>query len=92
MLTFIEAYSAFTDVFLAVVPIVAFWRLQLKLKTKIGVCLLMSTTFWSVLSLHRPVSSELISYSAAICAVVKTTKLENLKNLADFSCKWAEVH
>ena len=38
------ALSAFTDVMLAVIPIAAFWRLQLKRMTKIGLCLLMGTT------------------------------------------------
>lgn len=38
------AYSAFTDVFLAVVPAMVFWKLQLKTKTKIGLCLLMGAT------------------------------------------------
>ena len=38
------ALSAFTDVMLAIVPIAAFWRLQLRTMTKIGLCLLMGTT------------------------------------------------
>lgn len=38
------ALSAFTDVMLAIIPIAAFWRLQLKTMTKIGLCLLMGTT------------------------------------------------
>ncbi|KAL8731916.1 MAG: hypothetical protein Q9181_004127 [Wetmoreana brouardii] len=62
------AYSAFTDVFLAVVPAMVFWKLQLKTKTKVGLCLLMGTTAL-----------------AAICAIVKTTKLYQLANLADFT-------
>lgn len=45
-----------------------FWKLQLKTKTKIGLCLLMGTTAL-----------------AAICAIVKTTKLDELANLADFT-------
>ena len=38
------AYSAFTDVLLAVIPIFAFWKLQMRLRTKIGICLLMGMT------------------------------------------------
>lgn len=38
------AFSAFTDVMLAIIPIAAFWRLQLKTMTRIGLCLLMGTT------------------------------------------------
>lgn len=38
------ALSAFTHVFLAVVPIFGLWKIRIKLKTKIGVCLLMGTT------------------------------------------------
>lgn len=37
-------YTAFTDVFLAFVPIVAFWRLQLRPKAKIILYVLMSST------------------------------------------------
>ncbi|KAL9025195.1 MAG: hypothetical protein Q9196_005943 [Gyalolechia fulgens] len=65
---FVGAYSAFTDVFLAIVPAMVFWKLQMKTKTKIGLCLLMGTTAL-----------------AAICAIVKTTKLYQLANLADFT-------
>ncbi|KAL8833826.1 MAG: hypothetical protein Q9176_007789 [Flavoplaca citrina] len=36
--------SAFAHVFLAVVPIFGLWKIRIKLKTKIGVCLLMGTT------------------------------------------------
>ncbi|KAL8940608.1 MAG: hypothetical protein Q9216_002721 [Gyalolechia sp. 2 TL-2023] len=65
---FVGAYSAFTDIFLAVIPAVVFWKLQLKTKTKVGLCLLMGTTAL-----------------AAICAIVKTTKLYQLADLADFT-------
>ncbi|KAL8707934.1 MAG: hypothetical protein Q9225_007681 [Loekoesia sp. 1 TL-2023] len=37
-------FAAFTDTFLAVVPMVAFWKLQLKPKAKITLLLLFSTT------------------------------------------------
>ena len=62
------AYSAFTDIFLAVVPAVVFSKLQLKTDTKIGLCLLMGTTAF-----------------AAICAIVKTSKLDELADLSDFT-------
>ncbi|KAI4178426.1 MAG: hypothetical protein L6R41_008397 [Letrouitia leprolyta] len=45
-----------------------FWKLQLKTKTKVGLCLLMGTTAL-----------------AAICAIVKTSKLYQLADLADFT-------
>ncbi|KAI4243225.1 MAG: hypothetical protein L6R40_003593 [Gallowayella cf. fulva] len=38
------ALSAFTHIFLAVVPIFGLWKIRIKTKTKVGVCLLMSTT------------------------------------------------
>lgn len=65
---FVGAYSAFTDVFLAIIPAFAFWKLQMKPKTKLGLCFLMSTTAL-----------------AAICAIVKTSKLNELADLADFT-------
>jgi hypothetical protein len=36
--------SALTDVMLAIIPVAAFWKLQMKTKTKIGLFLLMGTT------------------------------------------------
>lgn len=39
-----SALSAFTHIFLAIVPVFALWNIQMKLKTKVGVCLLMGTT------------------------------------------------
>jgi len=44
------AFSAFTDTFLAAIPVFAFWRIQLKVKTKIGLCLLMGMTAMLVVS------------------------------------------
>ncbi|KAL8711748.1 MAG: hypothetical protein Q9220_003919 [cf. Caloplaca sp. 1 TL-2023] len=44
ILIFTQCLTAFTDIFLAVVPIVAFWKLQVKPKIKIVLLLLMSTT------------------------------------------------
>ncbi|CAO1600386.1 hypothetical protein XANCAGTX0491_004076 [Xanthoria calcicola] len=38
------ALSAFTHIFLAVVPIFGLWKIRIKTKTKVGVCLLMGTT------------------------------------------------
>ncbi|KAL8711971.1 MAG: hypothetical protein Q9220_003667 [cf. Caloplaca sp. 1 TL-2023] len=38
------AFSAFTHIFLAIVPIYGLWNIQMKLKTKVGVCLLMGST------------------------------------------------
>lgn len=92
LLTFIKAYSAFTDIFLAIVPITAFWKLQMKLKTKIGLCLLMGMTALWV----SPVESWfdlplLTSRSAAICAIIKTTKLNELAVLNDFTCQSIEI-
>lgn len=40
----ILALSAFTHIFLAVIPIFALWNIQMETRTKAGVCLLMSTT------------------------------------------------
>lgn len=41
---FVGAYSAFTDIFLAILPAVAFYRLQMRTKAKVGVSLLMGST------------------------------------------------
>lgn len=43
------AYTTFTDVVLAVVPVSAFWKVQMKRSTKIGLCVLMSTTMLSAI-------------------------------------------
>ncbi|KAI4095703.1 MAG: hypothetical protein LQ344_001420 [Seirophora lacunosa] len=44
ILYFNGALSAFTHIFLAVIPIFALWNIQMETRTKAGVCLLMSTT------------------------------------------------
>lgn len=38
------AYTTLTDLVLAIVPVAAFWKLQMKRSTKIGLCILMSMT------------------------------------------------
>lgn len=43
------AYTTFTDLVLAVVPVAAFWKLQMKRSTKIGLCILMSMTMLSAI-------------------------------------------
>ncbi|TID21517.1 hypothetical protein E2P81_ATG04794 [Venturia nashicola] len=43
------AYTTFTDVVLAVVPVAAFWKLQMKQSTKVGLCILMSLTMLSAI-------------------------------------------
>ncbi|KAL8654716.1 MAG: hypothetical protein Q9210_001334 [Variospora velana] len=44
ILYFGGALSAFTHTFLAFIPIFALWNIQIKPRTKAGICLLMSTT------------------------------------------------
>ncbi|KAL8851055.1 MAG: hypothetical protein Q9221_004045 [Calogaya cf. arnoldii] len=44
ILYFNGALSAFTHIFLAVVPIFGLWKIRIKTKTKVGICLLMGTT------------------------------------------------
>jgi hypothetical protein len=43
------AYTTVTDVVLAIVPVAAFWRLQMKRSTKVGLCILMSMTMLSAI-------------------------------------------
>ena len=43
------AYTTFTDAVLAVVPIAAFWDLQMKRSTKIGLSVLMGMTMLSAI-------------------------------------------
>jgi hypothetical protein len=43
------AYTTLTDVVLAIVPVAAFWKLQMKRSTKIGMCVLMSMTMLSAI-------------------------------------------
>lgn len=44
---FVSAYTTMTDIVLAVVPIAAFWKLQMPLGTKLGVCIMMGLTLLS---------------------------------------------
>ncbi|KAH7033624.1 uncharacterized protein B0I36DRAFT_383449 [Microdochium trichocladiopsis] len=46
---FVSAYTTLTDLALAVVPISAFWNLQMNMSTKIGIMVLMGLTFLSAI-------------------------------------------
>lgn len=43
----LSAWTTMTDIILAVVPIAAFWTLQMKFSTKLGVCIMMGLTLLS---------------------------------------------
>jgi len=43
------AYTTLTDFILAIIPIRAFWKLQMPKSTKIGVCVMMSMTMLSAI-------------------------------------------
>lgn len=43
------AYAAATDIILAIVPIVAFWKLKLDMRTKVGLCLMMGCTLFAAI-------------------------------------------
>ncbi|KAF1842234.1 uncharacterized protein K460DRAFT_358873 [Cucurbitaria berberidis CBS 394.84] len=43
------AYTTLTDVVLAVVPVRAFWQLQMPISTKVGLCVMMSLTMLSAI-------------------------------------------
>lgn len=44
---FTSAYTTVTDIVLAVVPITSFWKLQMRLSTKLGLCIMMGLTLLS---------------------------------------------
>lgn len=44
---FVSGYTAMTDFVLAIVPIMAFWKLQMPYSTKLGVCTMMGLTMLS---------------------------------------------
>lgn len=44
---FLSAYTTLTDIVLAAVPISAFWRLKMRVNTKVGVCVMMGLTLLS---------------------------------------------
>lgn len=43
----VGAYTAFTDIVLALVPITSFWNLQMRRSTKISVSIMMGLTLFS---------------------------------------------
>ncbi|KFY43096.1 hypothetical protein V495_04169 [Pseudogymnoascus sp. VKM F-4514 (FW-929)] len=45
----VSAYTTMTDIVLAVVPIAAFWKLQMPFATKLGVCIMMGLTLLSAI-------------------------------------------
>ncbi|KAJ6017399.1 hypothetical protein N7451_000778 [Penicillium sp. IBT 35674x] len=45
----VSAYTTMTDIILAIVPISAFWKLQMPFATKLGVCIMMGLTMLSAI-------------------------------------------
>jgi hypothetical protein len=45
----VSAYTTLTDIVLAVVPIRAFWNLQMRFSTKLGICIMMGLTLLSAI-------------------------------------------
>jgi hypothetical protein len=45
----VSAYTTLTDIILALVPISAFWKLQMPFSTKLGVCIMMGLTMLSAI-------------------------------------------
>lgn len=45
----VSAYTTLTDIVLAVVPIMAFWKLHMRTSTKISVCIMMGLTMLSAI-------------------------------------------
>jgi hypothetical protein len=45
----VSAYTTFTDIALAIVPINAFWKLHMPMSTKINVCIMMGLTMLSAI-------------------------------------------
>ncbi|KAJ5094096.1 hypothetical protein N7456_009957 [Penicillium angulare] len=45
----VSAYTAMTDIILAIVPIRAFWKLQMRTSTKLSVCIMMGLTLLSAI-------------------------------------------
>ncbi|KAL4784455.1 hypothetical protein BJX76DRAFT_220143 [Aspergillus varians] len=43
----VSAYTTVTDIILALVPISVFWKLQMRMSTKVGVCIMMGLTLLS---------------------------------------------
>lgn len=46
---FVSSWTTFTDIVLAIVPVSAFWKLQMRTSTKVGVCVMMSLTLLSAI-------------------------------------------
>ncbi|CAG8977286.1 hypothetical protein HYALB_00012978 [Hymenoscyphus albidus] len=46
---FVGSYAAATDIILGVVPMVAFWKLKLDMRTKTGLCLMMGCTLFAAI-------------------------------------------
>ncbi|KAK8880185.1 hypothetical protein PGQ11_001479 [Apiospora arundinis] len=46
---FLSAYTTLTDIVLAVIPITAFWKLQMPTNTRVGLCIMMGLTLLSAI-------------------------------------------
>lgn len=79
------------DFALALIPITVFWNLQISLKKRFSLCVLMS---WGLLYVLHSISyhnrTDLTSaseHSAAVCGAVKTAKFTKI-NAIDFTCQY----
>ena len=89
------AVAILCDWALASLPIVFLWNVQMSIKLKAGICVLMGMGFLLVFFLHI-ISPEqystfsrhlLIIHSSGICAVVRTVLLKNLA-ATDVTCEY----
>lgn len=83
-----KAANALADFVLAFLPIVFMWDVQMNLRTKVGICILMGMgVLWVFLTWTIPSQLTLVLFhSTGICDIVRAAQLKNADS-PDFTCE-----
>lgn len=84
----VEAANAIADFILAFLPIIFLWDVQMNVRTKVGICILMGMGVLLVF-LTWTIPSELtvvLFLSTGACDIVRVVQLKNVDSL-DFTCE-----
>ncbi|GCB20406.1 hypothetical protein AAWM_03291 [Aspergillus awamori] len=80
---FSSSVNSATDLFLAVFPTIIFWNLNLKMRIKISLIILLSLGIVSVYPCFYLLTCQLTRSSAMVASIIKTTKLDEVPSITN---------
>ena len=86
-----KAANAIADLILAFLPIVFLWEVQMNIRTKVGICILMGMGVllvyltWTILSQLTLV----LLHSTGVCDIVRVVQLKKVDS-PDFTCEFMQ--